>query len=147
MSSTEHGRVEEPAMNAKPPAPPGSIEFELTDFESARGALDALPAGVEQLPGLMTPHYWTQRRRPAVASDRALTGTAIDWLIALPPSLRPKVMSERYPRAVNRLAEAWPDATTRTAALDDLMVDRRGNRQGFPPEVQAEIALLRRAYP
>ncbi|MEP7281012.1 MAG: hypothetical protein ABI696_03445 [Rubrivivax sp.] len=135
-------------MNAKPPSPPpGTIEFELTDFETARGALDDLPAGVEQLQGLMTPDYWLDKRRAPVPSDRALTGTAIDWLIALPPSLRPKAMSERYPRAVNRLAELWTDPLRRHSALDELMVDRRGHRQGFPPEVKAEIELLRRAYP
>jgi hypothetical protein len=134
-------------MNAKPPAPPGTIEFELTDLETARDALDALPPGVEQLPALMTPEYWKVRRRKPVASDRALTGVAIDWLLGLPPSLRPRVMSEQFPRAINRLAEAWSDPALRQAALEDLVVDRRGNRQGFPPEVQTEIDRLRRAYP
>jgi hypothetical protein len=43
-------------------APPGSIEFELTDLENARQALEELPEGVDKLP-MLAPNYWEQRRR------------------------------------------------------------------------------------
>ncbi len=46
----------------KPALPPGSIEFEATDFDSARQALDELPAGVIQVKHLQ-PGYWESLRR------------------------------------------------------------------------------------
>ena len=33
----------------KPAPPPGSIDFELTDFDDARQAMDELPAGVAEV--------------------------------------------------------------------------------------------------
>lgn len=123
---------------------PGSIDFEPTDLSTARAALDELPAGVGRAPTL-EPGYWEQRRRKAQATDRALSGGTIDWVLSLPPSLRPRELCERFPRVANALAEAWRDPPRRAALLDDLLLDRRGGRQGFPPEIRREIEQLRRA--
>lgn len=123
---------------------PGSIDFEPTDLSTARAALDELPPGVERLPTL-APGYWEQRRRKPQATDRALSGGAIDWVLSLPPSLRPRELCERFPRVANALAEVWRDPARRAALLDDLLLDRRGGRQGFPPEIRREIEQLRRA--
>ena len=107
---------------------------------AARAAHDQLPPGVESLPTLV-PDYWQQRRRKPVASDRALTGTAIAWLLAVPEPLRPTLLSERHPRVVNAIAEAWPGAE-RLAFLESLLVDKRGNRVGFGAELRNEIEML-----
>ena len=72
----------------KPPRPIGTIDFELTDFEDARHVLDDLPPGVAEAKHLL-PGYWEQQRRKSVPTDRALTGAAMDWVIRLPPALRP----------------------------------------------------------
>jgi len=127
----------------KPTAPPGSIEFELTDLENARLALEELPAGVDQVPTLAA-NYWEQRRRKPLPTDRALQGATIDWLLKLPASLQPRELCDRYPRAANAVAAAWSGAE-RAAVLDDLLSDRRGRRRGFPPEIRSELEALRYA--
>jgi hypothetical protein len=128
---------------SKPPAPPGSIEFELTDLENARLALEELPDGVDKVP-MLAPNYWEQRRRKSLPTDRALQGSTIEWLLKLPAPLRPRELCDRYPRAANAVAAAW-HGSERVAVLDELLSDRRGNRRGFPPEVKSELQALRYA--
>jgi hypothetical protein len=120
-----------------------ALEFELTDFDDARRALDDPPAGLDKL-SEMAPHFWEARRRKPQPTDRALAGYAIDWLLSLPPSLRPSELCEKFPRAANAIAAASPGAE-RCAVLDELLRDRRGRRQGFPLGVQREIQALRNA--
>jgi hypothetical protein len=87
---------------------------------------------------------WTApRRRPPRASDEALTGTARRWLRELPVRRRPIRLCQIYPRVANRLAWCWSDTTLATHVLDDLLVDRRGGRRGFPRQVQCELERLR----
>lgn len=128
---------------AKRPPPPGSIDFELTDLEDARLALEELPEGVGKVVTMAT-NYWEHRRRKLLPADRALRGSTIAWVLTLPPSLRPRELCDRYPRAANAIAEAR-DAEERAAVLDELLTDRRGNRRGFPPEVKSELQALRYA--
>jgi hypothetical protein len=128
-------------FNPKAAITPDAIDFELVPVDAARAVHDEPPAGVESLPTLV-PGYWVERRRKPGASDRALTGSAIDWLLALPAAVRPKLLCERYPRVVNAVAAAAPGAE-RLAAIDALLVDRRGNRSGFAPEIRHEIKVVR----
>ena len=121
---------------------PDSIDFELTDFDEARHALDELPAGVREVHRL-APGYWEQRRRGPVPTDRALAGTTLDWLLRLPPRVQPRHLAERYPRVVNAIASTWGDRQRSVAVLDDLIVDHRGGRRGFSPDVDAELHALR----
>ena len=129
-------------MPGKTPPTDGSIDFEFTDFSKAREALDDLPAGVREVHQL-APGYWEKRRRAVQPSDRALTGAALDWLMSLPPSIRPRQLCERFPRIVNRIAETWGDRPRTVLALGRLLQDDRGGRQGFPAEIEAEITRLR----
>jgi len=132
-------------VNQPPPKPtarpPGSIDFELTDFEDARHVLDDLPPGVAEIKHLQ-PGYWEEQRRKPVASDRALTGVAMDWVIGLPPALRPHAMCEQFPRVVNAIAGAWPDVTYAGQMLEHMISDYRGGRRGFPAAVQQELLAL-----
>ena len=125
----------------KAPRPYGAIDFELTDFEDARHVLDDLPPGVVEAKHLQ-PGYWEQQRRRPVATDRALTGAAMDWVIRLPPALRPHATCEQFPRVVNAVAAAWPDVAYSLQVLDHMINDYRGGRRGFPAAVQQELAAL-----
>lgn len=128
-------------MPADPNRPEGSIDFEWTDLQSARQALDELPAGIGRA-GTKMPDYWESRRRKPVSADRALTGQALDWLMMLPPSQRPQATCERYPRIVNRIAETWGMSSERRDVLQALLSNDRGNRRGLPADVRREIELL-----
>ena len=123
------------------PTPSGLMEFQPVSIDDAREALDALPLDVarvlESVPG-----YWPKHRRPALATDRALTGRAMTWLGELPAKLRPQVTIDRYARVVNAIADAWADPAARAEMFDHLLNDRRIGRRGFPIEVEQEISAL-----
>jgi ankyrin repeat protein len=55
----------------------------------------------------------------------------------------PKHVEAKYPRIFNKIMDLWgtPEAD---ALFEDLLLDKRGGRQGFPPEVMGEILLLGR---
>jgi hypothetical protein len=124
----------------KPPAP-DSIDFEITDFDQARQVLNDLPPGVGRVKTL-EPGFWEQQRRKPTPTDRALTGAAMDWVIALPPPLRPHATCEHFPRVVNAIADAWADTAFSLQVLDHMINDYRGGRRGFPPAVQHELIAL-----
>lgn len=117
------------------------MEFERVSIDEARDVLDELPPDVarvlESVPG-----YWQNNRRPPLATDRALTGRAMDWVGQLPESLRPTLTSLRYPRIVNAIADAWPDIAHREDVFDHLLNDRRIGRRGFPAEIERELSAL-----
>lgn len=130
--------------NQQPPKPAqalGAIDFELTDFDDARQALDDLPAGVAEVQH-MRPGYWEQQRRKAAPTDRALTGVAMDWVVGLPPALRPHATCEHFPRVANAIAGSWPDVAYSLRVLEHMINDYRGGRRGFPAAVQRELAAL-----
>ena len=123
--------------------PLDSFEFELTDFDQARRALEELPPGVGGI-ATLTPGYWEARRRKATPSDKALAGIAIDWLLALPSDVRPKALCDRFPRIANKIAAHWGDHAGAAAALQYLLTDERGGRRGFGLEVEVELRRLLR---
>ena len=126
---------------AKPPAPPDSIDFEITDFDVARRALDELPAGVAAVQRLKGGQWDAQRRKP-LPTDRALTGEAMDWVMALPAALRPYSACEQFPRVVNAVAASWNDIAFSLRVIDHMVNDYRGGRRGFPLAVQKELHAL-----
>jgi hypothetical protein len=85
---------------------------------------------------------WSTRRRLPRGSDAALTGTARHWLRRLPPGRRPYRLCELYPRVANRIAWCWSDVAMAAQVLDDLLVDRRGGRQGFARPIVRELQRL-----
>jgi hypothetical protein len=126
------------------PAELGAIEFEITDFNSARRSLNEPPPGIEERKHLES-GYWEARRRRVVPSDRALTGLTIDWVLSLPEPVRPMHLCEAFPRVANTVAEIWPDRGVVTSMVGSLLADDRGgSRRGFPTEVQADLTLLHR---
>ena len=125
------------------PRPSGLMEFDATTIDAARAVLDEIPPDVakvlESVPG-----YWRRNRQPPLATDRALTGLAMDWVVQLPAHLRPYRTTERYPRVVNAIASSWPDAKARAETFEHLLNDRRTGRRGFPIDIEREITALSR---
>ncbi len=131
-----------------PPAPPESdwgegLEFELTDIDEARRILDAESVSQFDVSGFDRPEHWKRIRRVSLPTDRALTGKAIDWLMALPTALRPQLLSRQFPRIVNALAEVWDQPELCHAAFARLLADERKGRKGFPGGVHDELEALR----
>lgn len=121
------------------PSRSGLMDFEPVSIDSARAALDELPSGVEVL---LDSSYWAKVRRAPLATDRALTGSAMEWFGSLPEGLRPQSTCDRYPRIINAMAGAWHDAHARGKLFEHLLNDRRSGRRGFPIDVEREISSL-----
>lgn len=121
------------------PRQSGLMDFEPVSVDSARAALDELPEGMA---ALLNNQYWEKVRRAPLATDRALTGRAMEWVGRLPEDLRPRVTCDRYARIVNALAAAWGDAHAREKTFEHLLNDRRRGRRGFPVDVERELSAL-----
>lgn len=121
------------------PRKSGLMDFEPVSIDAARAALDELPQGMA---AMLSNQYWEKVRRAPLATDRALTGRAMEWMGKLPPPLRPVITCERYARIVNSLAAAWGDPHARADCLEHLLNDRRRGRRGFPPDVERELRQL-----
>jgi ankyrin repeat protein len=59
--------------------------------------------------------------------------------------LYPHELEKQFPRIVNKIIELW-DTPQMEAYFLDLMVDKRGGRQGFPAGVATEIYYLSQVY-
>jgi len=82
-------------------------------------------------------------RRSAQANDSRLTAETVAFLASLDQSVRPYQLSVRFPRIANNLARLWQQPAELGRYLDDLFVDTRGNRQGFPLRILTELVALR----
>lgn len=62
-------------------------------------------------------------------------------MISNPPADTHSHLENLFPHIAQALTEKWgtPDAET---YLADLMLDKRGSRKGFPPEVAEELMLI-----
>ena len=54
-------------------------------------------------------------------------------------------LARRFPHVVNDLASLWREPASVVHRIDELLVDRRGGRRGFPADALAELLALRRA--
>jgi len=84
------------------------------------------------------------RRRPQ--PPEVLASETIKWLASLPSDVRPTALPSQYLRIANALARVWSDHRKCLEYLEELLIDRRGGRQGFPFEVALEIAGLKDHY-
>jgi len=83
-----------------------------------------------------------RRRQPY---NEALPAT-LGWVASLPAEVRPLALLVEFPRIANILARAWNDAADFQGQMEDLLVDRRGSRSGFPLEVLEDLLTLRDYY-
>ena len=83
-----------------------------------------------------------RNRRWRQPLDQQLPATA-RWVATLPSEIQPLTLLQRFPRIANDLARVWRDDAELQLHLDELLTDRRGGRQGFPPEIHQELLMLR----
>ena len=89
---------------------------------------------------------WPWMRARTQRNDDVLLNTTLTWLARLPKDVRPMVLAGRYPRIANNIADIWRRVARCEEYLDTLVVDHRGNRTGFSPDVAQELNNLRGFY-
>jgi hypothetical protein len=84
-------------------------------------------------------------RRPQQPSNELSLAT-LEWLELLPPEVRPESLANQYGRVANALRLCWGRPEACLDYFEDLLIDRRGDRLGFPADVVMEIAILKDYY-
>jgi hypothetical protein len=69
------------------------------------------------------------------------------WFDALPHEIQPRALCKLYPRVANLIAAMWTDREALSAYLNELFVDRRRCRKGFPRDVLHDLRVLRHYSP
>ena len=85
--------------------------------------------------------------RPAGQGEPAAPAdAAARWMEHLPEHVRPLKTAARFPHIADALAANWQAPDACRAYFDRLLLDQRGNRQGFPKPIAAELAALKDHY-
>jgi hypothetical protein len=111
------------------------LSFEFVTVEEAKKVLDGPPP-------LQAEPDWNGVRRPPSPEDSVLTDVALRWLASLPPEARPLELCRRYSRIGNQLAALSANPAALHAFLVELLIDKRGGRQGFPDGIALELSRL-----
>jgi hypothetical protein len=69
-----------------------------------------------------------------------------EWIEHLPSGCRPMAIALQFPHIANKLCEIWKRPVMCDQYFNELVIDQRGGRKGFPLEVATEISLLRQYY-
>jgi hypothetical protein len=115
----------------------------LMDYESVHQApapQNALSGTRSPSRGLDSAQDWSQVRRAKPVET--LLPMSERWLSSLPPDIRPLALTAQFPRIVNLIALQWNDRRRCPQYFEELSVDRRGGRQGFPAGVKVELSAL-----
>lgn len=115
------------------------IDFEKVSIADARAVYKGDEPVKEE-------ENWEAKRQPEIPSDLKLGGETVVWLMSLPENLRPLHLARKFPRIANKFADAWQRPVICDKIFDELMLDHRGTRKGFPLEVAKEITELRAYY-
>ena len=87
------------------------------------------------LPGVKFSPEWPE--------DKVLNLETESLINSLPEEVRPVQLPEKFPRICNRIAELWADPEQAIPLFDDLLIDNRGGRNGFPLSIILEISKLK----
>ena len=116
-----------------------TVEFQKRSIANAQQEIEGEPQQVLE-------RSWPWMRARTQPNDDVLLNTTLTWLARLPKDVRPMVLAGRYARIANNIAGMWRRVARCEEYLDTLVVDRRGNRKGFPPDVAQELNKLRGFY-
>lgn len=114
-----------------------SSEFKKVSIADTRREIDGAPKQSDEQLG---------RYPRARQENNVLLSTTLTWIAGLPKDVRPMVLARRFPRIANNVAGLWRRVARCEEYLDTLIVDRRGDRTGFPPDVARELTNLRGFY-
>jgi hypothetical protein len=85
-------------------------------------------------------------RRVDTGPKRQLDQRAKIIVKALPKPMRPLHTCRDFPHIMNLIASSWHEPKLFVKTLDELLMDDRGDRQGFPFQIIVELTELREHY-
>jgi hypothetical protein len=80
------------------------------------------------------------------ASKKALDNRSAIIIETLPKAIRPNGIITNFPHIMNLIAASWHEPRAFVQTLDELLMDDRGNRAGFPFAIIVELTDLREHY-
>ena len=119
---------------------------ESGDSKAIAEAIANAKREIEGEPQQVLERSWPRMRARTQMNDNVLLDTTLSWMARLPKDVRPMVLAARYPRIANNIADIWRRVARCEEYLDALVVDRRGNRTGFAPDLAQELNNLRGYY-
>jgi hypothetical protein len=99
------------------------------------------PSGRNESASPETPSEFKRQRRTLPVAF--LFVNTQEWFDALPRRFQPYSLCKLYPRITNQIAARWMDMKASSAYFDELLVDRRRGRRGFPLDVLNDLCFLR----
>jgi hypothetical protein len=140
-----------PAQAAAAPRAP-AFNAGFPDAQTPAAAAPGQPATVQRASHALPSARSPRAKSTDTASDewersplQPLTIASHKLAIDLARSGEPVTgLSRRYPHVLNQLSAVWADLPAAAELIDDLLVDRRGGRRGFPADVLAELLTVRR---
>ena len=114
-----------------------SLEFERISVSDVRREIDGEHKRNEE-------RKCIAQRAPQASA--VLSDETSRWIAALPANVRPIALARKFPRIANSIAELWRRVASCEEYLGTLVVDLRGDRSGFPPDVAQELTALRNYY-
>lgn len=119
------------------------IPFEKVSAAEAKAATEQRE---QRFDGLKPAPKGNPASRMDQAPEQPDIKVLMPWIQQLPAEIRPKQLIVQYARIANKLAGLWPYPVACERFLNSLMIDERGDRQGFPPEVALELTALNVYY-
>ncbi|HWW06784.1 hypothetical protein [Collimonas sp.] len=117
------------------------LAFEKVSIVEAKAVLD----GVDDAPKTEAKR-WELLRRLEDRKDHDLCEPTYQWFAKLPANEKPWELARYFPRITNQLAQSWERPAVCMRFLEQLLLDNRGGRQGFPVNVAREIMALQHYF-
>jgi hypothetical protein len=116
------------------------LDWEEVDYK------EALPAEIlaEERNRLAVVEAKAKAKRGAPRA--ALDQRSKQILVAIPADIRPNHIISTFPHIMNLISKSWHEPKEFVKTLDELLIDDRGNRVGFPFAVIVELTDLREYY-
>jgi hypothetical protein len=124
-----------------------SFTFEIVSISEAKEALEHVSIGGRSCPE--TPNNGEVLKQELMAQRQpnqlraTLNEAAYAWIMYIPETTRPLVLAQQYPRILNRIVDLWKRPLKCDDYLEELIIDKRGDRQGFPDEITDELTKLK----
>lgn len=86
---------------------------------------------------------WEHLRRSENPSDVKLNVATYKWVLTLPVEVWPLWLMKYFPRIANQFADTWGSRSACETLFEQLLMDQRGTRKGFPMTISREIMALK----